>query len=129
MSERTALGAADGRDHGADPAVRVADEVRAVAEQLGDVVGVGQVVAGEPLTGVRAAAVPAPVHEQQADAAGERRLGGEAVARVIAPAGGAVHEEHRRRAVRAQRGHVHAARQRPVRTEQRRGARRGHRTP
>ena len=65
VSESVAVGALGGGEQGTEPAVGVADEVRPVAEQCGDVGGVD----GEVLTGRRwTAAVAATVEDRQAEA-------------------------------------------------------------
>ena len=65
------LGSAGGGEGGAQPAVGVADEVGAVAQQGGDVLGVDQVVLG--LAG--AGPVAAPVRGDELEAlAGQRQL-------------------------------------------------------
>ena len=67
------VGPAGGGEHGAEAAVGVADQVRAVAEQRGDVVGIGQEVLAH---GAGAAPVAASVEHPQAEPAfGERPLG------------------------------------------------------
>ena len=67
------LGTAGGGEHDAEAAVGVADEVGAVAHQLGDVVGVGEEVLAD---GGRALPVAAPVRHEEAEAlVGQRPLG------------------------------------------------------
>ena len=66
------LGTAGRGEHGAEAAVRVADEMGAGAHQLGDVVGVGEEVLAD---GRRAAPVAAPVGYEEAEALfGQRPL-------------------------------------------------------